>query len=90
MADQVRIVSELHDGMDNIADAIRTLAGAICTVAAGAHSNDCGDQRNMSGVFYADACAEFRDVLRKLDAKQQEALQAYVAALIKPPKKAGK
>ena len=48
-------VTETREGMENIADAIRTLAGVMASVAAGANTKTPGDQRNMSGVIYADA-----------------------------------
>jgi hypothetical protein len=59
-------VTETREGMDNIADAIRTLAGVMASVAAGTNTKTLGDQRNMAGVIYADAQERFGDVLKKL------------------------
>jgi hypothetical protein len=55
-------VTETREGMDNIADAIRTLAGVMASVAAGQNTKTPGDQRNMAGVIFADAQERFGDV----------------------------
>ena len=46
-------VTETREGMDNIADAIRTLAAVMASLSAAAHTGTLGDQRNMAGVIYA-------------------------------------
>jgi hypothetical protein len=74
-------VTETREGMDNIADAIRTLAGVMASVAAGANTKTPGDQRNMSGVIYADAAERFGDVMKKLDPKKREELETFIAGL---------
>lgn len=75
--------SAVADAMNNIADAVRTLAGVMAACAAGAHTQNLGDQRNMAGVFFTDAQERFGDVLKKLDPKQRQALEAYIAGLCK-------
>jgi hypothetical protein len=76
-------VSETREGMDNIADAIRTLAGVMASVAAGMHTDTLGNQRNMAGVIYSDAHERFGDVLKKLDPKSQADLQKWLDGLCK-------
>jgi hypothetical protein len=80
-------VSETREGMDNIADAIRTLAGTFAAIAAAAHTNNTGDQRNMTMVFYEDAVARFGDVHRKLDPEQRKQLEAFIDGLCGVKKK---
>lgn len=77
------VVSELREGMDNIADAGRSIAGALCQIAAGLNTNTPGDQRNFAAVLYEDARTRFPDVHRKLDPKMEGELQAYIATLCK-------
>jgi hypothetical protein len=74
-------VSETREGMDNIADAVRTLAGVMASVAAGMHTATPGDQRNMAGVIFADAQERFGDVLKKLDPKSQKQLEQWLDGL---------
>ena len=76
-------VTETREGMDNIADAIRTLAGVMASVAAGMHTDTLGNQRNMAGVIYADAEERFGDVLKKLDAKSRKDLESWLDGLCK-------
>lgn len=76
-------VSETREGMDNIADAIRTLAGVMASVAAGMNTDTVGDQRNMAGVIYADANDRFGDVLKKLDSKSQKDLEGWLEGLFR-------
>ena len=76
-------VSETREGMDNIADAVRTLAAVMASIAAGMHTDKLGDQRNMAGVIFADAKERFGDVMRKLDPKKQEELEAWLTAMCK-------
>ena len=76
-------VTETREGMDNIADAVRTLAGVMASVAAGMHTDTLGNQRNMAGVIYADAQERFGDVLKKLDPKSQKDLESWLAGLCK-------
>lgn len=74
-------VSETREGMDNIADAVRTLAAVMASLAAGMHTSSPGDQRNMAGVIYTDAQERFGDVLKKLDAKSQKQLEQWLDGL---------
>jgi hypothetical protein len=74
-------VSETREGMDNIADAIRTLAGVMASCAAACHTDTLGNQRNMAGVIYADAQDRFSEVLRKLEPQKQKELDSWLAGL---------
>lgn len=76
--------SEVANAMDNLADAIRTLAASICTVAAGAHTENPYDQRQMGAVFFEDAKTRFPDVLKKVNKRQREAMDRYISGLVKP------
>jgi len=81
------LVSETREGMDNIADAVRTLAGVMASIAAGMHTDTLGNQRNMAGVIYADAQQRFADVLRKLDPEAQKQLESWLDGLCKGKKR---
>ena len=61
-----------------IADALTTVAGALCPIAAGAHSDTEGRQREMAAVFFKDAEGQFKDVLRKMDPELQRKLESYI------------
>ena len=76
-------VTETREGMDNIADAIRTLAGVMASVAAGQTVKTPGDQRNMSGVIFADAQERYADVMHKLDPKKREELERFIDGICK-------
>jgi hypothetical protein len=76
-------VSETREGMENIADSIRTLAGVMASVAAGANTHTPGDQRNMAGVIFADASQRFADVVKKLDPKKREELERFIDGICK-------
>jgi hypothetical protein len=76
-------VTETREGMDNIADAIRTLAGVMASVAAGMHTDTLGNQRNMAGVIYTDAQERFSDVWRKMDEKSRVELEKWISGLCK-------
>jgi len=74
-------VSETREGMDNIADAVRTAAGALCQIAAGQHTTTPGDQRNFAAVLYEDARTRFAEVTRKMDPKKQAELENWITAI---------
>lgn len=76
-------VSETREGLDNIADAVRTLAGVFASLAASQHTDTLGNQRNMAGVIYADAQERFGDVLKKLDPKLQTQLESWIDGMCK-------
>ena len=80
------ITSELREGLDNIADSIRTLAGVMASCAAAAHTKTVGDQRNMAMVIFEDARERFGDVHKKLDPKAQEQLKSFLDGLCKAKK----
>ena len=79
-------VSETREGMDNIADSIRTLAGVMASVAAGQNTKTPGDQRNMAGVIFADAAERFADVMKKLDPRKREELERFIEGICKGKK----
>jgi hypothetical protein len=79
-------VTETREGMDNIADAVRTLAGVLASIAAGQTTKTPGDQRNMAGVIYADAAERFGDVMKKLDPKKREELERFIDGVCKSKK----
>lgn len=76
-------VTETREGMDNIADAVRTLAGVFASVAAGANTRTPADQRNMAMVIFEDAKERFADVHRKLDPQQRQQLEQWLSGLVK-------
>jgi hypothetical protein len=71
------------DAINNLADAVRTFAGCMASVAAGMNTDTVGDQRNMSGVIYADAHERFGDVLKKLDPKERKKLESWIDGFCK-------
>jgi hypothetical protein len=78
--------SDVRQGMDNIADAVRTLAGVMASVAAGMHGDTPGRQREMAGVIYADAQERFGDLLKKLDKRKRDELDRWIDGLCKGKK----
>ena len=79
-------VTETREGMDNIADAIRTLAGVMASFSAAHHTNTLGNQRNMAAVIFADAVERFGDVHKKLDEKTRQELERWIQGLCKSKK----
>jgi hypothetical protein len=77
------MASEVRAGLDNLADAVRTLAGTMAAIAAQGHTKSLGDQRNMAAVMFADAEARFPDILRRLDKKGRDQLESYIDAICK-------
>ena len=75
--------SDVRQGMDNIADAVRTLAGVFASLAAGQHTTGGSNQRDMASVIYADAQERFGDVVKKLDPKLRKHLETYIDGLCK-------
>jgi hypothetical protein len=80
-------VSETREGMDNIADAIRTLAAVFASLAASAHTNNPGDQRNLAMVIFEDATARFEDVHRKVDPNTIKQLETWIDCFCKAKRK---
>lgn len=76
-------VTETREGMDNIADAVRTLAGVMASLSASCHTKTLGDQRNMAAVIFADAAERFGDVHKKLDERSRQELERWIAGLCK-------
>ena len=75
------IASEVREGLDNLADAVRTFAGVMASCAAGMNTESPGYQRQMAGVIYQDAQERFGDVLKKLDEKTQADLSKWLDGL---------
>jgi uncharacterized protein YukE len=71
------------DAINNLADAVRTVAGVFASVAAQEHSQDLPSQRDMAGVIYGDAHQRFADVMKKLDPKMQKQLESWLDGLCK-------
>jgi hypothetical protein len=80
-------LNRLADVGDRIAVAGELLAGAIFSVAAGAHSDCDYRQREMAGVFYADAKDRFKDVLRKATKADRDKMHRYIDGICKSGKK---
>jgi hypothetical protein len=81
------VATELREGMENVADALRTLAGAVCTVAAKEHSGTKGEQREFAAVLYSHCESRFGDVLRKLEPRQVEAMTNFIDEMCKGKRK---
>jgi hypothetical protein len=77
------IASEVREGLDNLADSVRTLAAVMASCAAGINTDTPGYQRQMAGVIFQDAQERFGDVLRKLDEKTQADLHKWLDGLCK-------
>lgn len=78
------MVSEIRGGLDNVADGLLTLAGAVCQLAAASKARDYGDQRNMGAVFFADASSLFAELTDRVTKEQAEAINKWVDGLIHP------
>jgi hypothetical protein len=76
-------VSETGEAINNLAEAVRTLAAVFASVAASKNTGTLGDQRNMAGVIYADAEQRFADILRKLDKRTRAELESWIDGLCK-------
>jgi hypothetical protein len=77
------MATEVREGFDNLADAVRTLCGVMASIAAGQHTHNPGDQRNMAAVIFADASERFGDVHKKLDPKLQKQMESWLDGLCK-------
>lgn len=65
----------VYEGPDE--DGMKTLAGAICCLAAGAHTKNSGEQQQMAAIFYEAAVTGFNGI------PVNAALEAYVLDMIK-------
>ena len=65
-------------------DGMRTMAGAICCLAAGAHSKDAAEQIQMANSFYEAAISGF------LDIPSNAVFDAWVLEFIQSAKKKSK
>ena len=75
------IASEVREGLDNLADAVRTFAGVMASCAAGMNTESPGYQRQMAGVIFQDAAERFSDVLKKMDEKDRDTLHKWIDGL---------
>jgi hypothetical protein len=75
----VKLVEAIMPELDS--DGPHTLAGAICCLAAGAHSTDAAHQEQIAATFYNLCCSDFEGV------RVTPEIVAYVADLIKKAKK---
>ena len=78
--------SAVAEAGSNLADALRTLAGVMASVAAGMNTETPGDQRNMAMVIFEDAKERFADVHRKIDPKELKKLEAFIDNICKAKK----
>jgi hypothetical protein len=54
--------SEVRQGMDNLAEAARTLARAFCCLAVKVEARNPGEQRELAAILWNDVLSDFRDV----------------------------
>lgn len=69
------------DAINNLADAVRTVAGVFASCAASAQTQNPYDQRQMASVIFSDAQERFGDVLKKLDKKTRDELERWIDGL---------
>ena len=81
------VASEIREGLENLADAVRTLAGSMATIAAAQHSENHADQVRKAGSIFREAEERFADSLGKLTAVQKEQLGSFIDQLCKGPGK---
>lgn len=56
------IASEVREGLDNLADATRTLGRAFCCLAVKQEARNPAEQRELAAIMWADCVGDFRDV----------------------------
>ena len=81
------VASEVRAGLDNLADAVRTHAAVMASLAAVEHSRDYGDQRNMAMVIFEDARQLFQELHDRIDPKRKQELDSYIEGLCKGKRK---
>ena len=72
--------------MNNIADALRTLAGSLASIAAAAHTSNPYDQSQAAAAIYMQAEDRYGDILKKLNKRQRADLEQWLGELVRPKK----
>ena len=75
--------SEVAEAMHRLADVGELLAGGLFAIAAAAHTDTLGNQRNMAAVFHSDALSRYGDIWKKLDEKQRQDLEKFISSVCK-------
>jgi phosphopantothenoylcysteine synthetase/decarboxylase len=78
--------SAVANAMNNVADAIRTLAGVAASIAAAAHTENTYDQRQMAAVIFQDAQERFADPLKKISKRKRDEMARWIDGLCKQAK----
>lgn len=78
--------SQVAQAMNNVADALRTLAAVGASIAATAHTNSPYDQQQFAAVIWTQAQDRFGDVLKKLNKRQREDLERFISGICKGAK----
>ena len=81
------VASEIREGLENLADAVRTLAGSMASIAAAQHSENHADQVRKGASIYREAEERFADTLTKLTAVQREDMARFIEGICKGPGK---
>lgn len=74
--------SDLREGMDGWAEAVRTLARAICVLAVKHEARNPGEQRELGAILWNDVISDFREV------PTTEEMRTWMAGLLKIDPKA--
>lgn len=83
---ETAVASEIAEALHRLADVGELIAGGLFAIASGAHSDSDYRQREMAGVFYADAKDRFKDVLRKANKTDREKMHRYIDGICKGKK----
>lgn len=75
--------SEVAEAMNRLADVGELIAGGLFAIAAGCHTDTLGNQRNMAAVFSSDAASRYGDIWKKLDERQRQDLERFIANICK-------
>ena len=76
--------SAVANAMNNVADALRTLAGVGASIAAAAHTTNAYDQSQVAAAIYTMARDKYGDILDKLNKRQRADLERFITGLCKP------
>ena len=75
--------SEAAEAIHRLCDVAEQIAGGLFAIAAGRHTDTLGNQRNMAAVFASDAANRYGDVWKKLDERQRQDLERFIANICK-------
>lgn len=78
--------SGVANAMNNVADAVRTLAAVFASVAASAHTHNAYDQSQVAAAIFEQAQGRFGDVLTKMTKRKRAELEAFIDGLCKKAK----